>query len=352
MQHKDHADPSVSSDAFVSQRSAPPRDLFSYAPQQIPAGPPAPQPLYTTDPSPSYMHHPRIVAPSFSQQRRASSQGLTIHIQQPHYSTYNQFPLTPQSATFGDFQSQQPQPVQMTRAGTLPMPTTRRLSTSETSSSVDNSRMPAHLLRAQAIVQMQEAKEEARRQEMRRQAAGRRVGMAQASVMQPQGHQQQQSHIMGWEGPSAQTASLPVLTTTPLVSIHPPSSYSHMQPTTPHRVHPPPHPGTPSRPIARIPISPIKQRKVSASPAKRTPTSKRRGPQAPGTFSWGETTFVNFTSADADKLLTGVAPSGSQSKRKREEDAIRMVEDGIILTGGEMERDRSKRSRSGETVCE
>ena len=91
---------------------------------------------------------------------------------------------------------------------------------------------------------------------------------------------------------------------------------------------------------------------MSASPAKRTPTTKRRGPQAPGTFSWGEATFINFTSDDAEKLLTGVAPSGSQSKRKREEDSVRMVEDGVLITGGEMERDRSKRSRSGELIGE
>lgn len=238
----------------------------------------------------------------------------------------------------------------MTRAGTQPLPTTRRLSTSEMPQ--DASRTPAHLLRAQALAQMQEAKDEAHRQEMHRIAASRRVSMGQPSVMQPQAPARSQPQIMGWEGPSAQTASLPILTTTPLVNVHPSSFPHRQQPTTPHRVHPPPHPGTPARPIARIPISPIKQRKASATPAKRTPTGKRRGPQPPGTFSWGEATFINFTSEDAEKLLTGVAPSGSQSKRKREEDAVKMVEDGVIITGGEMERDRSKRSRSGEATLD
>jgi hypothetical protein len=63
-------------------------------------------------------------------------------------------------------------------------------------------------------------------------------------------------------------------------------------------------------------------------------------------FSWGETTFINFTPDDAEKLLTGVAPSGSQGKRRRE--------DGMGSLGGEdgtdlsVEMDRSKRSRSGE----
>jgi len=300
-----------------------------------------------------------------------------VQIQQPLFSTYvppTNLPPTPQSATFGDFQSQQPQPVLMTRAGTQPLPTTRRLSTSENYGIPSNSKMPAHLARAQAIVQMQEAKEEAHRQEMRRLSASRRVNMQQASVMQPQWQQQQQQqqrqqqlhqpqhqhqphqpqrqqHIMGWEGPSAQTASLPVLTTTPLVTIHPPPATYAAQapPTTPHRVHPPPHPapGSNSRPIARLPVSPMRARKVSASPAKRSPSGKKRQPAASGGFSWGEATFINFTSDDADKLLTGVAPSGSQSKRKREEDAIRMG--GEIAVGGEeMGRERSKRSKSDE----
>lgn len=45
----------------------------------------------------------------------------------------------------------------------------------------------------------------------------------------------------------------------------------------------------------------------------------------PGGFSWGEATFINFTSDDAEKLLTGVAPSGSQNKRKREEEQARLA---------------------------
>ena len=325
--------------------------------------------------------------PTPTHSRRLSGNGLSVQIQQPLFSTYipaANLPPTPQSATFGDFSSQQPQPMQMTRAGTQPLPTTRRLSTSENYGIPSSSKMPAHLVRAQAIVQMQEAKEEAHRQEMRRLSASRRVNMQQASVMQPQWQQQQQQHqqaqqlpqqhhhlqhphphpqhlqqpqpqrqqhIMGWEGPSAQTASLPVLTTTPLVTIHPPPAQyaTHAPPSTPHRVHPPPHPapGSNARPIARLPVSPTKARKTSASPAKRSPSGKKRQAAGAGGFSWGEATFINFTSDDADKLLTGVAPSGSQSKRKREEDALRTGGE-FVLGGEEMGRERSKRSKSDE----
>jgi hypothetical protein len=77
----------------------------------------------------------------------------------------------------------------------------------------------------------------------------------------------------------------------------------------------------------------------------------------PGGFSWGEATFINFTPDDAEKLLTGVAPSGSQAKRKREEDAARgsgamtmsMGMAGGMMAGEylavDMDREGSKRSR-------
>jgi hypothetical protein len=77
----------------------------------------------------------------------------------------------------------------------------------------------------------------------------------------------------------------------------------------------------------------------------------------PGGFSWGETTFINFTADDAEKLLTGVAPSGSQGKRKREEDAaaaklsMEGSESGGVESSVEMDRERSKRSRSNEQTA-
>ena len=105
-------------------------------------------------------------------------------------------------------------------------------------------------------------------------------------------------------------------------TIHPPPAGM-----TTRRVHPPPHPGhLDSRPIAGIPSTPIsdRARRASVTPAKRgavgsTGNGKKSKPPAPGGFNWADAEFVNYTPDDAHKLLTGVAPSGSASKRKREE---------------------------------
>lgn len=113
------------------------------------------------------------------------------------------------------------------------------------------------------------------------------------------------------------------------------------------------------RPMARLPSSPTKGSRKVTSPTKRSPSgaTKRRPVMQPGGFSWGEATFINFTPDDAEKLLTGVAPSGSQAKRKREEDAARgsgamtmsMGMAGGMMAGEylavDMDREGSKRSR-------
>ncbi|KAK8854627.1 hypothetical protein IAR55_003366 [Kwoniella newhampshirensis] len=365
---------SLSSEGYVPSRHAPPRDLFSYAPQQIPSGPPGPQPLYTSDPSPSYapVGHSNFLrstplSPSPASSKRAVSHNLTVQIHPPAMSTYvpSPFPPTPQSATFpSSLSAAQSQPIPMQRAGTNPLPTSKKSMGSVYPSSLPGSTgLPAHLARAQAIVQMQEANEEAQRQVIRQRNAMKRVGMAEASVMQPTAGARRPQAIMGWEGPSAQTGTMPVLTSTPLVTVHPPPAqyYFTGAPVPTHRVHPPPHPGTTaptSRPIARLPSPSKASRKASSSqlspnrttPSKvRSPSGKRKVTPANGGgggFSWGETTFINFTSDDAEKLLTGVAPSGSQSKRKREEEAAaaRVTVDMV----DEEDRLRSKRSRSDE----
>ncbi|CAD6568425.1 MAG: hypothetical protein TREMPRED_004536 [Tremellales sp. Tagirdzhanova-0007] len=331
---------SVSSDANPYSRHAPARDLFSYAPQHIPSTLPTPQPLYTSEPSPSYSrmgsaHHLRAPTPS-RLNRRASAQ-LSIQINPPNFSYFppSAFPPTPQSATFQDLSH--------------PMPMmSRKLSGGlEACLTPTTSSMPAHLLRAQAIVQMQEAKEEAERQELRRQASARRVRMAEASVMQPQVQNLPRQVIMGWEGPSARNSSLPVLTTAPLVNVHPPPAQYYLGTPlpSPHRVHPPPYMGN-GRPVARLP-SPNKRRTSKLTPTKvRSPSTKRKAAPAGGAFSWGATTFINFTPDDADKLLTGVAPSGSQGKRRREEDSLFSPTGEIDIVGED--RERSKRSRSDE----
>ncbi len=313
----------------------------------MPSAPPAVQPLYTTEPSPSYNamrpgHYPRTLPPTPTLASRRVSHQLSIQINPPQYSTFMPSPLppTPQSGTFLDMQHAQA--THMVRAGTQPLPTTSKLPAHLDSSSGHNpSATPAHLLRAQAMLQMQEAKEDAQRQELRRQASARRVWMAEASVMQPQFQTRPRQTIMGWEGPSAQTGSMPIVTTTPLVTVHPPpaSYFLGSAPFTPHRVHPPPHPGT-TRPIARMP-SPIKRKASNYFPSKvRSPSGKRKPSPSGGAFSWGETTFINFTPEDADKLLTGVAPSGSQSKRKREEDALREMSGEVEIVGEDRERSK------------
>ncbi|ORY35680.1 hypothetical protein BCR39DRAFT_26993 [Naematelia encephala] len=362
---------SLSSDGLVPSRRAPPSDLFSYAPQQLPVNPPAPQALFTTNPSPSYhpmgpSAYPRALPLTPMSTRRSMNQ-LQVQIQPPHYSTFVPAPLPtpPHSATFPLHSYRAPpQASMMQRAGTQPLPQRRRMSRGAdpvASATTPPASLPAHLARAQAIVQMQEAKEQAERDSLRRQHAQKRVGMAEASVMQPSfGQSYQQPMIMGWEGPST---SLPIMPSAPLVTVHPPPAQYQTGPITsaPHRVHPPPYPGTQqqvgSRPIARLPSSPTK-RKVSpqadpallASPTRttkpRSPSSKRKAVSSSGGggFSWGETTFINFTSDDADKLLTGVAPSGSQSKRKREEET-RGIEQVLDMAE---DMDRGKRSRSDE----
>ncbi|WWC90539.1 uncharacterized protein L201_005475 [Kwoniella dendrophila CBS 6074] len=365
---------SLSSEGFVPSRHAPPRDLFSYAPQPIPSGPPGPQPLYTSDPSPSYTQmapssYPRAVPPTPTRSTsRKMPNNLNIKIHPPAQSTFipSPFPPTPQSATFpvnfAVAQSQpqplqqQQQPIAMQRAGTQPLPKTRKLSGAGLN---QQSGLPAHLARAQAIVQQQQAREQAERDSIRREAASRRVGMSEASVMQPtvsqpqsNRRQHQQPAIMGWEGPSAQTGSLPVLTHTPLVTVHPPPAQYIVtgQPVPVHRVHPPPHPSSVQqqpRQIARLPSSPMKSRKVSSNTLTTTPnkTPKSRSPSSAtkrkasnaGGFSFSDP-FINFTCDDAEKLLTGVAPSGSQSKRKREEEAAA----ARATVGDDMIRKRSK----------
>lgn len=201
-----------------------------------------------------------------------------------------------------------------------------------------------------------------------------------------------QPAITGWGGPSSLPSQAempsgtngPLLATSPLI-VHPPPSYysvppqhiyhpqqhhshppppQHQAPPQPHRIHPPPHPGMGAgvglgmgvpRPIARLPSSPVKGSRKVTSP-KRSPSGvkAKKAPMQAGGFSWGEATFINFTPDDAEKLLTGVAPSGTQSKRRREEDAAKVpavkslgTAGGEFLAAGvDMDREGSKRSRS------
>ena len=115
--------------------------------------------------------------------------------------------------------------------------------------------------------------------------------------------------------------------------------------------------------MARLPSAASKRPRQPSSttgtPTHRTPKprsspGRKRNAPSGGTFSWGDTTFINFTPDDGEKLLTGVAPSGSQSKRRREEDAqaaflavSAAMNRGSSSDGSDVDDDRSKRSRSG-----
>ncbi|ORX38318.1 hypothetical protein BD324DRAFT_348944 [Kockovaella imperatae] len=339
---------SCSSDDGASQRSALSQDPFSYVSQQV-------QPsFYSTVNALSYnLPQQQVVMPPSPTQPlrtlKASRPGLSVQIQPTGHSTYRiasthtTLPPTPTSATFENMSSQQPLPI--ARNSRIP---NNRSSVSSGSSMDSEIPMPPVVARAAAIVAMQEAKQQAQRQEYRRQAASRRVGMAEASVLQPYAMNARQEQITGWTGGAVpQVPAMQYSVTQPMVTVHPPPMTYSLLPTQSqpgpshpsHRIHPPPHPGTASRPIARLPSTPTRARKVSASPSKRTPSRKRASPETAGGFSWGAATFINFTSDDAEKLLTGVAPSGSQAKRKREEEARAQEE----LTMGER-----KRSKSGE----
>ena len=323
----------------MSQRSAPVQDRFSYIPQQT-------QTYYSIGNGMSYIvPQQQVLPPTPTQSRRPSKamprQGLSVQINptQPTYRVSSMgLPPTPAPASFDSMSSQQPLPI--ARNGRISL---SRSSGSSGSNVEPEIPMPPVVARAAAIVAMQEAKQEAEHQAYRRQAASRRVNMTEASVLQPYAMNARSGHITGWSGQGGMQYSL----TQPMLTVHPPPvNYSvgpaqYSQSSHPsHRIHPPPHPG-PSRPIARLPSTPTRSRKVSASPAKRTPSRKRVSESdSGGGFSWSETTFVNFTSADAEKLLTGVAPSGSQAKRKREEEARAQEE----MMG------ERKRSRSGECI--
>jgi hypothetical protein len=117
--------------------------------------------------------------------------------------------------------------------------------------------------------------------------------------------------------------------------------------------------------MARLPSAASKRpRQPSSTSTNGTPTHRTPKPRSSpgrkrnipsgGTFSWGDTTFINFTPDDGEKLLTGVAPSGSQSKRKREEEAqIQLLALSACLNpvdasddSDQSDDNRSKRSRS------
>lgn len=411
----------MSSDAVVQARTNAP--TFPYPPQQYQAGPsmgyPTYDPSFPVDPSLMGMSSSRPADPPMSRRPMTQPLGIDVHAASQYVPQHQgTFPLTPQSAPFSSATIQQaPFPnhaqssaINMKRVGSQPLPGAKAQAGQPV-----NYYHP-HLYSTHTM-------SESERQRIRAEVASKRVGMAEASVMQPyvppvqQQHgqmvspyladgqflqhqqqllQQQQgmavpihpSHgdqiIMGWDSPlapappplaphlQAHGSAGPVLTNAPLATVqHPASGFypnSHPRSTSasvPHRVHPPPHPGPSQqqlqqqqaqRPIARMPSGTPKARARTASTAPKTKPraspGRKKGMPAAGIETWGGFTFANYTPEDGAGLLKGVAPSGSQSKRKREASAALLsVPMANQASGSDISADadddaRSKRSRS------
>lgn len=259
----------------------------------------------------------------FTPTRVVSGQGLGPSV----------FPPTPDSPQFPFTTSSSTPAPPMLRIGSSPLPMSLHKMRSVTMSSALPSR-PSTL-----PVCAEEDENEMATQSRKR---ARRLSMTEADDFQ--GHQNKVPKIKGRPLFSSHPQIIPGVTSVPVVSgpvnpttssvtIHPPPMHypvSNGMPSTPHRVHPPPHPGTNSRPIARLP-SPSKRKPSSTLPITpkatprpkgvRSPPSKLRTPSSPERVSsFGGMTFVNFTSDDADVLLSGVARSGTSWKKKRERD--------------------------------
>lgn len=216
-------------------------------------------------------------------------------------------------------------------------------------------------------------------------------------VYQPQQQQQQQQHrsvqIMGWQPSNSLTppshypaqfqgqnqsqgplGSASMMTNAPLNNVHPPATSFHPNhpmsrvssasiPGPQHRVHPPPHSGLPvhqqQRPIASMPSgTPAgrQARKASTTAAKAkprpSPGGRKKNMPVSGIQEHGGIFFANYTPNDGQTLLKGVAPSGSQAKRKREEASAALllsIPMGQVSSGSDISGDEdsaSKRSRS------
>ena len=271
-----NTDYSLSSESVTRARGAPARTLFSYEPQQFPmASQAVSNDVFSSQPLPYVMSPatPRRVS-AHMKSRSASHQSLSVNVAPDAFSSY---PM--------------PQPTQMTRAGTQPLPLARPMVAYDVFPSMPSS----------PIYQQSTFVDNIPMQSQR--IPTRRLRESPST-------------------PRSQPFSTAPLRTVhpPPVTVHPPPAtyaLSTEAPSTPRRVHPPPHPGPSSgsghRVIARMPSTPLR-RKASGSPSK-TPSKPRRVASQPA-FGFG---FVNYTPDDAEKLLSGVARSGSQPKRRRDD---------------------------------
>jgi hypothetical protein len=288
--------------------------------------------------------------------RRNIPQNLSIQVPTDYYQQQrmlhpSQMTLTPLSApymgAFG-YTSVKPSALPMKRVGSQPVSGTKagrrsfsgessaeptqenvppRKITKEEASVMQPVAPPPHVLRRDSMPMMWNQQMQQMGQPMYHHAP--------MVSVHPSSQQSRQAQPLGYYSfpPQAPTQSAP----SPLAQALPLAPAPQLAQAP--RIHPPPHPGSSSsnssvvggsRPMARLPSAASKRPRQPSSttgtPTHRTPKprsspGRKRNVPSGGTFSWGDTTFINFTPDDGEKLLTGVAPSGSQSKRKREEEA-------------------------------
>ncbi|OXG76321.1 hypothetical protein C348_04893 [Cryptococcus neoformans Gb118] len=329
---------SLSAGSYKTSKNGPLRDLFSYAPQQLPTGTPGLRPLYTCEPSPLFTHtdssnYSRAMpaTPTRKPRRTGNSLFTPTQVVSGQGLGPSAFPPTPDSPGFPFTSPSSTTAPPMLRIGSNPLPMSFRKMCSLTMNSAFPSR-PSTL----PVCAEEDENEMATKSRKR----VRRLSITEAGDFQeyqtkiPKVKDQPLFSSLPQIIPgvaSVPAVSGPAIPTTSSVNIHPPPMYypvSNGMPSTPHRVHPPPYPGTDLRSIARLP-SPSKRKTSSTSPitpkatplakGERSPSSKLKTPSPPQRMSsFGGMTFVNFTSDDADVLLSGVARSGTSGKKKRD----------------------------------
>jgi len=389
---------SVSSDAVFPSRNNNSRDMFAYNVQDLAQAPP--QPIYAHAPSQAFQAYQSGMPSQSFMSRRNITHPLSINVPHQYYQQRQRhpdhLPLTPLSAPYMGalgYTSVKPTALPMKRVGSQPVNGAKAGRRSFSGESYEHENVPTRKVTKEEASVMQPVEPPVHT--LRRESMP--MVWAQPSYA-PMYHHAPHHPSMGSMGSSA-------LTNAPLVNIHAPQ-YQHLQQQqrqplgyyaapsqqpqplaqplgNPQKIHPPPHPGSSavsnssadggvgpsSRPISRLPSAASKRPRQTSTPSRtpktRTSPGRRKNVPSGGTFSWGDTTFINFTADDGEKLLTGVAPSGSQSKRKREEEQQQqMVNAGLLGVSVAMGRpgssgsisdgsvsdtgdDRSKRSKSG-----
>jgi len=372
----------VSSDAVLHSRPTQFRTDYGSAPDDI-LGASSSQQAWNTQPHQLSNGYAAGMPSQNFMARRNVPQNMTIDV--PHAYYRSQHPnqmLTPLSAPYmGHFgyTSQRPAALPMKRSGSQPVNGSKasrrsfsgdahqenvppRRVTKEDASCMQPVQPPPHTFRRESMPMVWT-------QHMQAQLPGQPQMI---NVHPPQQYRQASQPLGYYSMPPQPQSHLPPHMPTQSIPLESSQTTSLAQAP---RIHPPPHPGSSTdansdngnggRLIARLPSAASKRPRQASStsnassnrtPKPRTSPGRKRNTPSGGTFSWGDTTFINFTPDDGEKLLTGVAPSGSQSKRRREEE---LAQAGLLAVAAALSRpgssdgselgddNRSKRSRSG-----